>query len=57
MWLVACLLGYFELTYNQAECDHIPRCIDDVHLPSDISQPNGHEKGEEEPRNRWPLTI
>ena len=33
-------------TYDQAENHNIPRCIDHIHLPSDVSQTNRHDEGE-----------
>jgi len=35
-------------TYNQEECDDIPRSVNNVRLPRDVLQRNGHDKGEKQ---------
>lgn len=35
-------------TYNEDQYNDIPRCINNVHLPSDVTQSNWHDECEDE---------
>lgn len=35
-------------TYNQEKCDDVPRPVDNVRLPCDFCQRNGHDKCEKQ---------
>lgn len=37
-----------EITYNQDKGDDIPRAIDNVRLPRNILESNGHDKREKQ---------